>query len=48
MSRDCVKALFAALVGLAVLGACGVSGDESPRDIDPAKQEILQPPTTLP
>lgn len=48
MNRKYLQALFAGLVGLAVLGACGISVDESPRDIDPAKQEILQPPTTLP
>ncbi|MHB1129778.1 MAG: hypothetical protein ACYC06_07000 [Ilumatobacteraceae bacterium] len=28
------------------LGACGLSADIHPRDIDPAKQELLQRPTT--
>ena len=48
MSRAYFQALFAALVASAVLSACGVSVDESPRDIDPAKQAILEAPTTLP
>ncbi len=48
MNRKYLWAIFASLVGAAVLSACGVSVDESPRDIDPAKQEILELPTTLP
>lgn len=48
MSRNQFRALFAALVAFAILSACGVSVDESPRDIDPAKQAILEAPTTLP
>lgn len=31
-----------------VLSGCGVSVDNSPRDIDPSKQAILEPATTLP
>ena len=48
MSRSYFRALFAALVATAILSACGVSVDESPRDIDPAKQAILEAPTTVP
>jgi len=48
MSRKCLQVLCAALVGLVVLSACGVSVDDTPRDIDPAKQVILEPLTTLP
>ena len=48
MSRKYLRALCVALVASAVLSACGISVDDSPRDIDPAKQEILEAPTTLP
>lgn len=34
------------LVICMVLGACGLSADIHPRDIDPAKQELLTPATT--
>ena len=48
MGQKYLLTLLAALISTAVLSACGVSVDDSPRDIDPAKQEILEPPTTLP
>ena len=48
MNRKYLQALFAAIVASAILSACGVSVDEAPRDIDPAKQAILETPTTLP
>ncbi|MFA5773815.1 MAG: hypothetical protein WC864_00365 [Ilumatobacteraceae bacterium] len=37
-------AVIAAFCG--VLGACGISPDHRPRDIDPDKQEILLPSTS--
>lgn len=36
---------FISLISVA-LGACGISPDHRPRDIDPDKQEILLPSTS--